>query len=280
MKPGIYDGITNAEYHGGPGVSKSMLDVIAAKSPMHLQYLRSAANDNEPTAAQALGTAFHSLLLEPDDFAASYVVAPKFDKRTKDGKAGWEAFQAEHEGKQFIDADMDAILSAMREAVHAHPVARALITAPGHAERSVYWTDPITGELCRCRPDYWREDGIIVDVKTTDDASPEGFAKSVANWRYHVQDPFYTDGIHQATGIAPRGFVFLVVEKKAPHAVAVYSLDRESRDLGRMEYRRDLQRYADCVRSGKWPGYGEVIQEIGVPQWKLLQGVREFGEAA
>ena len=98
----------------------------------------------------------------------------------------------------------------------------------------------MTGILCRCRPDFWREDDIIVDVKTTEDASPEEFSRSLAKWRYHVQAPFYMDGIELATGRRPKGFVFLVVEKKPPYAVAAYTLDPESIELGRSEYRADL----------------------------------------
>src|SRR5213595_2941990 len=72
MKPGVYDYLTNAEYHGGPGVSNSMLSVLREKSAMHLKALRSAANDNEPTPAQFIGTAFHCLVLEPEVFVREY----------------------------------------------------------------------------------------------------------------------------------------------------------------------------------------------------------------
>jgi exodeoxyribonuclease VIII len=74
--------------------------------------------------------------------------------------------------------------------------------------------------------------------------------------------------------------VFLVVEKKPPYAVAVYVLDPESIALGRAEYRRDLQLYAECKRTGVWPGYGDKIQTIGVPQWKLFQSAALLDRAA
>lgn len=279
MKPGVYDNLTNHEYHSGPGINKGLLDVVR-RSPAHAKAVLDAANDSEPTAAMQLGTAFHSMLLEPQDFERTYVVAPKFDKRTKEGKAGWEAFQAEHGGKQFIDQEQLDQLLAMAHSVRQHPAANALLTgAPGRAELSVYWQDAITGELCRCRPDFWRQDGIIVDVKTTDDASQEEFSRSLVKWRYHVQAPWYLDGTtaaHQA-GHAPKGwsapkaFAFLVVEKKPPYAVAVYVLDAESMALGRAEYRTDLDKLAACMKSGEWPGYGDTIQQLGVPQWYLVR---------
>src|SRR5690606_28865958 len=74
MKPGVYAGIPNAEYHGGPGISKSGLDLIH-RSPLHYKAVVDGANDNEPTAAQMIGTAAHALILEPAEFAKTYCLA-------------------------------------------------------------------------------------------------------------------------------------------------------------------------------------------------------------
>lgn len=279
VKPGVYDGISNAEYHGGPGISKSGLDLLA-RSPMHLKWAMGTANGNPPTAAQKIGTAAHALILEPEVFTQEYAVAPQVDRRTKAGKEAWASFQAENEGRELLTQDEWDQLHAMRDAVMAHPVASKLLTgAPGKAEQSVYWQDQVTGELCRCRPDFWRQDGILVDLKSTDDAGLESFSKSLANWRYHVQHPFYLDGCCHAIEqagldlVKPNHFLFLVVEKRAPYGVAVYQLDQESIDLGREQYRRDLDLYHQCRQTDEWPGYGNRIQQIGVPQWYLLRQV-------
>lgn len=367
MKTGIYSDIGNDDYHRGPGISKSGLDLVH-QSPMHYHFATTAANDNarQPTPAQAFGTAFHSLLLEPEAFARDYVLelrradepdaiddrdvlvgmvqdlnrgrkaklptggtkAEQIDRIIEaqadlpedlratlseleslkgaelkarlelenasrvgllptsgnrhelavilaehgrpvrlwsDVVAGWQQLNAD---RIVLTSDEWARLHAMRDAVMSHPAARALLTkVPGKAEQSVYWVDPLTGELCRCRPDFWRDDDIIVDVKTTTDASPEAFARSIYDWRYHVQDPLYRDGIEAATGRQVKGFVFVAVETKAPHAVAVYVLEPEAVELGRAEYQRDLLKFAECRRSGVWPGYGDTIQKIGLPAW-------------
>lgn len=380
MKPGVYSDLSNAEYHGGPGSSKSFLDLVA-RSPLHAKYAREHANDNQPTTAQAIGTAFHTLVLEPEVFVKEYCLALRqsdvphaiADKDTlvamvgelnagraaKLSTSGSKAELAERiaaastcpketldemsvaalkamvsdlnetrpgllsdkgtmaelaetlranghdivlwsEVKQtwlennghrnVLDADAWDQLHRMRDAVMAHPAASALLTAvPGKAEQSVYWIDAETGELCRCRPDFWRQDGVIVDLKTCEDASPEGFAKSIHNWRYHVQHPFYQDGINamreqllaasEGDEFPPeipapvRAFVFLAVEKKAPHAVAVYLLDQEAVELGRMEYRRDLNTLHQCITTNNWPGYGDAIQPITLPAWAFTKAI-------
>lgn len=311
---GVFQGIPNGEYHAGPGISKSGLDLIAC-SPLHYRFKTTTANDNPPTPAQRVGTITHTAILEPHLFWQHYAEpfeAPDGALATTDeikdqlralgekvsgnkpelierlrfadpGAVFLDDLKAEYaaanEGREIVDRDTLALVAGMRDAVMAHPAASGLLTAvPGWAELSAYWRDPITGVLCRCRPDWWRSDGILVDLKTTDDASPEGFAKSLLDWRYHVQAPFYLDGcrlaLEQADGItldvpAPAHFIFIVVEKKPPHAVAVYKLDAQSMELGRIEYARDVATCADCLRSDTWPGYGDKVQPISLPEWHL-----------
>lgn len=390
MQPGFHSTLSNAEYHGGPGESKSLLDLVR-KSPVHYRARKLSANDNEATEAQKTGTAFHALLLEPQEFVKTYCLAlrpqdvdtkgaplvesreqlvamvedlnkgrlPKLSSsgtkeelvariieaqppwyadrdaiqqqlapmklpdlkavisRINETRAGllsttgtmpqlaqlladagrpvvlWSDVKAQwlqnNPGRQVLEQEEWGQLHQMRDAVMAHPAARALLTgAPGVAEHSVYWRDPATGLLCRCRPDFWRADGIVVDLKTTTDASPEGFARSIAGWRYHVQAPFYLDGIacaqDQVRGslpayaqARPKAFVFLAVEKGArvvdgvALGVGVYVLDEESMAIGRQEYAEDLATIAQCQKSGKWPGYGDRIEPISLPRWKKAQ---------
>lgn len=192
-----------------------------------------------------------------------------------------EQHAAENDGKIIISDEEYAKAEAIAAAIKAHPIASKLLApGTGTAELSCYWVDEKTGVLCRCRPDFWRHDDIVVDLKTTNDASPEGFAKSIHNWRYHVQDPFYQDGIRASIEQSgsdrkqPKAFLFVAVEKTAPYAVGVYRLDSDSADIGRREYRDDLDTYAACLGTDKWPGYGDKIQAIGLPDWRIR---RELG---
>lgn len=311
-KEGVFAGLSNAAYHGGPGISKSGLDLIR-RSPMH--YRHSLTVSREPTPDQRIGTLAHTMILEPEtvwDHYATPFVAPEGALSTvEEIKDRLKGLGLPVTGKKaelaarLLDADPSIILlddaraahaaavgdraivtaeemaqaEAIRDAVMAHPAAGKLL-APGAgvAELSAYWRDPETGVLCRCRPDWWRHDGTIVDLKTARDASPSGFPGSILSWRYHVQAAFYLDGIERAKAAggvdmpAPKAFVFVAVEKVAPYAVAVYHLDvQQSVAIGRREYREDLDTYAECARSGIWPGYGDKIQSISLPEWRLRQ---------
>lgn len=290
IEAGIYQDISNEDYHHGPGDSKSDLDRVR-RSPLHYKANKDAANDNanSPTADQAFGSAYHTFILEPEEFSNRYVTVPegapkkptitqrnaaKPSPATVEAIDFWDKFEAESAGKEILDLDDLDTLHKMAEVLSDHPAARALLTsAPGRAEMSAYWIDPRTGLLLRCRPDFWREDGILVDLKTTGDASLEEFSRSMVKWRYHVQAPFYLDGTNEAiiqSGSAikrPEQFVFLAQEKKPPYAPACYVLDDEGMRIGRAQYRADLDRLAECKASGEWPGYGSQIQKIAVPVW-------------
>jgi exodeoxyribonuclease VIII len=259
----------NTDYHAHPAISKSHLDQVA-KSPLHYfaRYLDPNRVAPEPTAAMAIGSAVHTHVLELDQWDARYVSAPDgIDRRTKAGKAEWEAFTTAATGRTVLPkADADLVMR-MGHAVFAHPAAAMLLALPGKAETTHMWTDEATGLQCKCRPDWLTDDGrLLVDLKTTEDAG-RGFAKSIAQWRYHVQAAWYLDGVEQSTGTRPEQFLFLCVEKKAPYAVAVYAADAEMIDAGAQTAARDLDVLATCKAANAWPGYSDQIEPISLPAW-------------
>jgi exodeoxyribonuclease VIII len=266
MKPGIYHGISNADYHGGEGISKTGLDRIN-RCPAY--YMHCKTQPRKETPALVFGRAIHTAILEPHLFAAEYAVAPDVDRRTKAGKEAYAEFMLECGDKTILTADQYARAEAIQAAVYAHPAAAALIEGNGLNEASVFWSDTASGVLCKCRPDRLRDDHIVVDVKTTQNASPEAFMRDAYNYRYHVQAAYYMDGVAAATGHRPPAFVFLAVESEPPHLVACYMAGDDMVALGEQEYRLNLDLYAECMRSGVWGGYGERVQPLGLPAWAI-----------
>ncbi|EJV2158880.1 PD-(D/E)XK nuclease-like domain-containing protein, partial [Escherichia coli] len=171
IEPGIYYGISNENYHAGPGVSKSQLDDIADTPALYL-WRKNAPVDTTKTKTLDLGTAFHCRVLEPEEFSNRFIVAPEFNRRTNAGKEEEKAFLMEcaSTGKTVITAEEGRKIELMYQSVMALPLGQWLVESAGHAESSIYWEDPETGILCRCRPDkiipefHW-----IMDVKTTAD---------------------------------------------------------------------------------------------------------------
>ncbi|MEF2146681.1 MAG: PD-(D/E)XK nuclease-like domain-containing protein [Desulfovibrionaceae bacterium] len=266
VQAGLIPGIPIEDYHKGPGTSKSQLDQVA-RTVAH--YLSSLTIPRKETDAMKIGSHFHTMVLEPEK--QNFVVGPDVNKNTNI----WKAFKADAEaaGQTIIDQATLDMLNGMVASVKAHPAASALLfDGDGINESSAYWYDKTSGLLCRCRPDRYRRDlNLIVDLKTTGDASPEAFAKSVADFRYHVQAPFYSDGVTTATGQEVRGFVFVVVEKTPPYAVAVYQLDEQAMEEGHILYHRDLMRLSEAKCSGIWTAYSDRIETISLPRWAIKE---------
>lgn len=260
----------NADYHRHSAVSKSHLDQIA-KSPLHYwaRYLDPNRVTPEPTPAMAIGTAVHTHVLELDQWDARYVTAPEgINRRTNAGKAEWEAFETAATGRTVLSRTDAELVMRMGYSVFRHPAASMLLAMPGKAETTHMWTDEATGLQCKCRPDWLTDDGsLIVDLKTTEDASPTGFRKSIANFRYFVQASWYLDGVERATGKRPEQFIFLCVEKRAPYACAVYAADAEMIEAGANAAARDLEVLATCRQANAWPGYSDQIEPISLPPW-------------
>lgn len=383
--PGFYPDIPNGDYHGGPGISKSGLDLLH-KSPELFHFVKNTPpdEDHESTADQAFGSAYHMIVLEPALFVRTYClelrrsdVPEAIDERdtlvamvqklnesrlpklstsgSKDEliarisdtwrkradargepvempnltamkgaelKAYIEVLNVErqgllpisgtrHELAEILRANGVSVtlwsdvlaewqannpgrivlsekdwntLHAMREKLFDDPYAGKLLCLRGIAEGSFYWYDPDTGLLCRCRPDYLTDSGFCIDLKTTLDASEDGFAHSFQKWRYDVQHPFYLDGINHAIDQArlprakAREMIFIAQEKKPPYMVGVYRLDPEDVTLGRYEYKADLATLAKCEQENKYPGYTSGgIKQISMKAWHRQETAVKLG---
>ncbi|EGV6473300.1 exodeoxyribonuclease VIII [Escherichia coli] len=265
IEPGIYYGISNENYHAGPGVSKSQLDDIADTPALYL-WRKNAPVDTTKTKTLDLGTAFHCRVLEPEEFSNRFIVAPEFNRRTNAGKEEEKAFLMEcaSTGKTVITAEEGRKIELMYQSVMALPLGQWLVESAGHAESSIYWEDPETGILCRCRPDkiipefHW-----IMDVKTTADI--QRFKTAYYDYRYHVQDAFYSDGYEAQFGVLPT-FVFLVASTTVEcgrYPIEIFMMGEEAKLAGQQEYHRNLRTLADCLNTDEWP----AIKTLSLPRW-------------
>lgn len=252
--------VPNELYHAGPGISRSDLDKLR-RSPAH--YLAAKANPMEQSKAMAFGQALHDCILTPSLFETLYVVRPEgLDGRSKAGK-DWATV---NEGKVLLSHDEGEAIAGIKKAIFAHPFASQFFK-DGEPETAVYWVDALTGLLCKCKPDWLRKDNLIVDLKTTVDASMDEFARSIWSYGYHRQAAWYSDGVSEATGQKIQNFVNIACEKEPPYAIALYDIDDGSMDKGREEYRKLLDRLSECKSKNEWPAYPVEVQPIAIPHW-------------
>ena len=253
---GIYHEISNANYHASAGISRSgMMEFKRAPIFYWHKYLNPDYKHEAPSAAMEFGTAVHAFILEPEKFAEEYFVMEKnpFHGATKAGKI-FKAEQLELVGNKTIitQANFDILLD-MAASIKENPQTDGLITGALY-EQSIYWTDKDTGLLCKARPDILHSN-FIVDLKTADDASEYKFQRSVYHFGYHVQMAMLREGVLQTTGKDIKDFIFLVIEKSAPYATAIYTLDESFLDRGLNEFKLILLQMKNCFDENVWPSY-------------------------
>ena len=273
MNPGIYSDISDEAYHGGPGISKSGLWTIYTKSPAHYKFA-----PHKETNVFSIGKAAHIAILEPETFEARVMKGPEDRRGNK-----WTDSQAEatNSGRLLLTSgDYDAGL-LMRDAVHADARINAIITSSNsQVEHSGVWIDEETGVLCKCRPDLYRPDlGIMLDLKSTTDAHPDAFARSVISYGYHTQEAWYSSG-YRGLGQNVEGFVFLAVEKIDPFVCALYELPPSIVAEGHAIARKAIAKYAECDAADRWPGYSEGITELTFKRWSYQETAPGMEETA
>jgi hypothetical protein len=291
LKAGIYEDVPAHVYHALDAASNSRLArLVPPYTPAHLRaYLEEPPKQ---TDAMVLGSAIHTCTFEPHLFEAGYMVAGTCAATTKSGSpcsnggklhlaGGWYCGVKGHAPEAASDpVDLgisvlsdDAWHKCQRtaEAVRAHPKIGKLLGLPGRAEVTVVWVDQETGLLCKGRIDWLVETSsgwVALDLKTTTDASPRGFERTIADRGYHRQLPMYADGL-AANEIELRHLVFAAAEKEPPFAVAGYRLEDGAADEGRIEYRALLRQYAELVQKPRdeWPGFDTDIIPLALPAW-------------
>lgn len=261
--PGVYD-IPAEEYHQHPALSSSGARRLL-ECPSKYAYER----EHRPTPTEAfdLGHAAHREVL---GVGAELVVVDAPDWRTN--KAKEAKAKAHAAGKTPILAEQHAQVLAMVAALRAHPFAGKLFTT-GTAEQALFWHDEPTGVMLRALLDWRTVLGsgrpVVVDYKTTPDASERALRRSTAKYGYYAQAAFYLDGV-TALGLADDpAFVLVHQETSPPYEVVVSCPTTEYIRVGRAANRRAIDLYAEYMAAGHWPGYADDVLEIEPPSYLI-----------
>lgn len=263
---GIHD-ISNNDYHNSNGISRSQL-MLLDKSPFHFWYevLSGEAKKKEPTPAMNIGSAFHTMLLEPELFDSEYAIMPDINRRTKEGKEQYQQFLDDSQGKAILTQEQHEKVTQMAFCVKRHEIVTTLLDEAVF-EKSIYWTDNDTGIQFKARPDIWSAK-MIVDLKTTADASPYKLQRSALDYGYYLQAGMFFEGC-KAIGKPFDMFVILAAEKEPPYVPGVFMMTDDALQFGIDQFMNYKKKLYECLSTDKWPGY--AVQELSVPQYALNQ---------
>ena len=270
MSAGVVFDLPEADYHQHPAWSSSKAKSIL-DSPAHYKWeyidgnrqVKKAFDVGSAVHAKVLGTGYAVRALDFDNF------------RTKAAQDARDEARAAGE-IPILKKELEPI-DAMAEAVLAHPAAAAFLEAAGHAETTVFAEHD--GLDLKCRFDFLADEHpIAVDVKTTSGkASVSGFARSAAEWKYHVQRGHYLDVLERATGRVVE-MVFVVVETSGPYGVGVRQLDRDFAEMGMKEALKARALYRECMETGVWPAYEQTVTLVPPPAWAIYEHEDRFGD--
>ncbi|NRA68747.1 MAG: PD-(D/E)XK nuclease-like domain-containing protein [Pseudobacteriovorax sp.] len=251
-------------------LSKSGIDLIL-QSPRHYwDRYRNKKTGYSPTSAQNLGIMIHEMLLEPHLFETKYICGPEGSNRTH---KAFKELVRENEDKQVLPYAEWQKLHTIKDSALSQRSSKLLLEYEGQNEVSCYWKDERTGRGLKCRPDRLIGDrSLVVDLKTTEDASYDKFTRKAADFGYHRSVALTTRGLKELTG-DDYTYLFLVVETKPPFNVATFKYEFDDIVLGNDEINLAISLYDEAVKTGFWPGYGSGIQTLTLPPWKKRTAV-------
>jgi hypothetical protein len=234
-------------------------------------------NPQEPSDDMVLGSAFHKIVLEPETFDKEFMIMPHFDRRTKEGRLGYENLMNRVQGEciTLITKEQYDTICGMRDSIMSNPYARKLIN--GNIEQSMYFTDDLTKVACKCRPDVWRKVAdrvVITDLKSTKSVMPNDFMRDCVKYHYDLQTAMYRDGASKVLGVPKDNidFVFIAVEKKPPYLLNIMQADTYVIQKGEADFREYIGTYKECLETQNFysfNGKDNIINNLSLPSYLL-----------
>jgi hypothetical protein len=264
------------DYYQIKALSHSMLSCLA-QNPMEckMRYVDDPPSlPPKDSAAFAMGHAVHCLALEPERFEERFAVAPKVDRRTTAGKVAWAEYLADCEGKTILDEQDHADAVACVQALNNHPEFATIMAQPRRVE--VPFEFELFWHRFKAKPDAIIDSmKLILDIKTTDDASPHRWQWSAVDYGYHRQAWIYREAVADKT----YRFVFAVVEKPKPSTrgipptVALYELDDATMGMGYEDTRDLVAQYMRRTEENDWQQpYSSGIVPLRLPKRRVYEG--------
>lgn len=276
----LIQGMSNDEYHARPEYSSSQLkDLLRSAAHFYSNNILKEV-ERETKAAMNFGTLAHTLFLEPEQFENEFVVAPKFERRTKAGKEQALAWEQANQGKILVDAEQ--VEAAKRIVINLQKLSSYadMQNNYGMAEASIFFTDPVFDLPLRIRPDWHIApcktfpNGLILDLKTTTDARAHAFSKKCSDFGYDLSASMYREGFQQYYQTEQKpNFVLLVAESSIPFNVKQYKASDLFLSVGDTRYNKAKELLAESLLINEWDGYSLEMEDLFLPSYMTKQAL-------
>lgn len=273
---GVHRDMSPEVYHKLPCISASLLKKFHNTTDAHAKV---AIDEKwEPSPEAIIGTLAHQSILEPDKDLPKLAVQPDTYTNDKGEVKPWhngadkcktDRAKAIAEGKTWITKDDKKRWKGIVAAVLAHDRARSILEC-GRSEVSfAVPANPATcGHPLKARMDFVPDRPFLLDLKTFRDVSDRGFTKDAYDRGLHIQAAFYL-AVYNTLNPDDRrdGFKFIAVENQAPFCVRVFTCTPEFIARGWEDATAYMARYARCIETGVWSGYGPDEVPLDLPYY-------------
>ena len=261
-------------YFETKGINASFLKACSFGAYAGWKYLNGPPFKSD---AMAFGTAVHAAILEPDLFASNYITVP-FDAPKKPTKAQleakeksekalhsiywWENFNSKNSDRTILEPEEFETIKKIKERCLAIPAVKGALES-FEKEVSFTWTND--GTDFKAKLDLVDQtNGVVIDLKTTRDASLRGFSKQLLELRYDIQLLHYCKAVNATAAYA------IAVETESAE-VALYDLTEIAfSDFTKNRYEMALKTAKNVIELTECPPkFPNEIVTLNLPKWAL-----------
>lgn len=217
------------------------------KSPKHyIQYLTEPYKSSE---AMVLGSAIDCLALEPEKFDERFYLFNKPDRRSNAGKAEFDRLVTEAGKRTMIDPETLETAKKCVASLYEYPESARYFENRKRVQETIKWTDRETGLPLIAKIDFTaqlEDELFIIDLKSTADADPNEFNRSIVKFDYILQCGMYLEAFHKKFYKFPH-FAFIAVETSEPYNVSINYCDNKFTNMAIAELRGTLKAFKKCL---------------------------------
>ena len=217
-------------------------------------------------AAMNLGSAVHCYLLEPHLFDAEWCVSEKFDMRTTAGKEAKKAFDEKNTGKNCINEDEFSLIKTIKSNCYKIESVKNALDNYDKEQTIEFMLD---GLKMKARIDIVSPNrSVIIDLKTTKDASPRAFTSDLVSMGYDIQMLHYTYATMYGKP-GPMPHIFVIAAETNSGEIASYNIDNVVySDYTKNRYNAAIKTALTVMELKERPmKYSKDIQKLDLPSW-------------
>lgn len=262
---GVHPDISIEDYHADKSWFSSTGLKHAKRSMKEFKYFLDGKLDSGRKQCFDFGNAFELALLSPEEYKSkvvdeSVIMDELFDSEKPRATKRYKEWVAGQDGKYIISIEDKITIEEMLVSCSSDKTISRLIENIEY-NYSLCWVSD-DGLQLKARPDICKaKKNVVVNLKTTTDASPSSFSKDMVNFDYPFQ------ATHEIEGCLRSGFMdsvdnyyWLVVEKNRPHNAVLYEFMPEDRQACKFAYDEVMSRVARAVHHNHFGGYEELAE--------------------